>query len=225
MEKFTTASSIFELAQKATEKLSVIEITSRIKRVLPLMSEIIKQANRFTQLSGEEKSQVKYTCFEINAYLDICDFQEITLKCASQSAGDLAGFRRDIENFSAIFDKIGSDWLKKEVVFELPPRIDDDLLGFIEKILKLNKSKIIAFNMIPLELAPFMEILETVQIRTDSPHVLETSLVALQHSTVRPGQNLLFGPVCLKGPVTFLTLKYIRALYEAHKVTVASSLF
>ena len=217
MPDFDSTRHILDIVEKATQKLSKIEITPKIQPVLGLLSSIVRLIKQFDQLVPSEREDGEYLCLKVNAHLNLRNLQSFTFDLRS---GDGESARRRLKEMSEIFG-ISVGWLMAEgVVFELPDRIDPDLAEGIGKILWLCKSKKITVNTLPLELAPFIQQLNDLCIRADSVLSFERSLVVLQRCGIRPDQSITFSNIDLRNPPSYLALICASSLYETKHVTV-----
>ena len=208
---------ILDIVEKATQKLSEIEITTTIQPVLGLVSSIVRLIKRFDQLVPTEREDVEYLCLRVNAHLNLKRFQRFTFNLRS---GDGESARRRLKEMGEIF-QISVDWLIGEgIVFELPDRVDPDLAEGIGKIFETCKSKKITVNLLPLELAPFLPHVNELCINVDSVLSFERSLSVLQRCGVRPDQSITFSNVDLRNPPSYLALICASALYETKHVKV-----
>ena len=221
MQHFYSRKAILQLAEEATQKLCDVQYTTRHTAVLRIISSIIGSANRFEGLTRENRIDVQYLCFKLNAHLNVTRMEEIEFVLSSHAPKDVAAtYRRAIKEFSEIF-QIGSDWLTVGISFNFPSRIDAELIPSYEQILRSNKTKLMTFNFIPIELGSFIPFLDNIRINPTLSSDFELSLITLQHFDIRPDQKLDFGTLHLDSQrVSGIILKYITSLYEAHGVTV-----
>ena len=89
------ANSILEHVKKATDKLNEIEITPKIKEVLPVMGQIVDFAARFAELSPDERHQVDQLCWKVCAYLNMGQIFEWFVGTASDSPEGLQDCQRN----------------------------------------------------------------------------------------------------------------------------------
>ena len=223
MSTYDSQNAILELVGKATQKLFEVDITPRLKSVLPLLSSITLLARRYDELTNEERDDAFYFCHKVNAYLNLDQDYDLIFDHTTMSKEE---FRRNLREFAEICE-ISIDWIAaNEVQFNLPPRIDHDLVESIGRILWSCKSKNITVNSLPLELAPFIPQLDNLCVKADSDLAFETSVGVLHRAGVRSKQYIKFTNVNLRNPVSSLAIDCISSFYQAQdgKVLLASPL-
>jgi hypothetical protein len=213
------AKSVLEHVKVATDRLYEIEITPKIKEVLPLLSQIVEFAGRFGELTSDEGEQVDHLCCQVSAYLCI---SRVTLWCVKQesdSTESLQYFRKKVKEIRQLVE-IGTDFVS-DLVFALPRRIEEDLVDDIRKILELCKSKPIAFyHHLPLEIVPVTLMLADFSISLRSLYEFETSLAALGSFAIPSDLSLTFQDFPLEDPITVLAVNYVTKLFKLQNVTV-----
>jgi hypothetical protein len=214
------ARSILSLVKEATDKLYEIEITPKMKQVLPLIGQIVDFVGRFTELSPDERHQVDHLCMQVDAYICVTRVGRLSVVLESESPEDLLAFRRGVKETRQLVE-IGTDFFNS-LFFDLPLRIDDDLIDDIKKIIELCKSKlyIVFCHHLPLEIAPVISTLKDIRISVKSLFEFETALAALDTVEIPPDLSLTFREISLETPITVLAMHYITKLLRSKSITV-----
>jgi hypothetical protein len=216
--QWNDARSILQHVKEATDKLYEIEITPKIKQVLPVISQIVDFAGRFDELTTEERHQVDHLLWQLKAYVYVGNCVRFLVQIESESFEDDRDIRREIRERRQLVE-IGTDFFCI-LELDLPPRLEEDLVDDITMIVELCKSKPITFNLIPLEIAPVISTLKDITIPVKRSCEFETALVGLETCGISSDLSLTFRELSLETPITVLAVNYVTKLFKSQNVTV-----
>ena len=218
MRNFKDAKSIQKLATSAVRKLFEIGITPENKTAQECLISILSRVEEDIEWERwEAASMVKrlnYDCHKLCALLKLNDKASIVI------GQDSKDFDEDIRKFREIFE-IGTDCVD-QVEIRFPRAINDELMDDVKRIFELLHSKLVVFNLIPVEIAPFLPLLKKISIKTSEFSELTASLVVLMIKSVPPSLQISVSCITVDQPVCRLGIEAIAHLYKAYGISVQS---